>query len=86
MVAIQSFVRRSLSSDCGCPKANSAYIFSVGPILGVNVADFYWRRGNLDVHDMYSASKTGVYWYTGGFNWRAGWVFQHSPFFVGGSR
>lgn len=52
----------------------SAYSVFLSSIAGVIVSDYYAvRKGYLQVRDLYSAQKTGPYYYTYGFNWR-GWA------------
>jgi NCS1 family nucleobase:cation symporter-1 len=44
----------------------------IGPLYGVLIIDFYLvKRGKLVVHDLYTTSETGRYWYTKGVNRRA---------------
>ncbi|KAF1812757.1 hypothetical protein P152DRAFT_434884 [Eremomyces bilateralis CBS 781.70] len=48
----------------------SGYSCLMGPLAGVMVCDYYIiKKGKLDVHAMYQDKS--IYWYTGGFNYRA---------------
>jgi NCS1 family nucleobase:cation symporter-1 len=50
----------------------SAYSVFLSSIGGVMVADYYLvRRGYLEVKELYDARRTGPYYFTGGFHWRA---------------
>lgn len=50
----------------------SAYSVFLSSIAGVMISDYYFvRKGYLQTQDLYSAQKSGPYWYTFGFNWRA---------------
>ena len=43
----------------------------LAPMMGVLSADYLIvRRTTLEVEDLYSSSRDGIYWYTAGFNWR----------------
>ncbi|KAK0104131.1 hypothetical protein ONS96_005227 [Cadophora gregata f. sp. sojae] len=49
----------------------SAYSVFLSSIAGVIVIDYYFvRRGFLQVKDLYSAKKTGPYFFTYGVHWR----------------
>ena len=49
----------------------SAYAVFLSSIAGVIVSDYYFvRRGYLQIKDLYSARKSGPYFYSGGFHWR----------------
>ncbi|GAB7350406.1 hypothetical protein MBLNU459_g1022t1 [Dothideomycetes sp. NU459] len=49
----------------------SAYSVFLSSIAGVICCDYYFvRKGYLQVKDLYSAQKTGPYYYTFGFHWR----------------
>jgi cytosine/uracil/thiamine/allantoin permease len=42
----------------------------MGPLAGVMVCDYYLiKKRKLDLHQLYA--NHGIYWYTGGWNWRA---------------
>ncbi|GAA1566294.1 NCS1 family nucleobase:cation symporter-1 [Dactylosporangium maewongense] len=44
----------------------------LGPMFGVIVADYYLlQRQRVDVDGLYSTDRTGPYFYSRGFNWRA---------------
>ncbi|KAG9511541.1 uracil permease, partial [Aureobasidium melanogenum] len=50
----------------------SAYSVFLSSIAGVMVCDYYLiRKGYLQVRNLYSADKTGPYYFTFGFHWRA---------------
>lgn len=50
----------------------SAYSVFLSSIAGVMICDYYMvRKGYLVVRDLYDARKTGSYYFTYGFNWRA---------------
>ena len=50
----------------------SAYSVFLSSIAGVMLCDYYFvRRGYLEVKNLYSARKTGPYYYTYGVHWRA---------------
>ncbi|KAK5170233.1 uracil permease [Saxophila tyrrhenica] len=49
----------------------SAYSVFLSSIAGVMISDYYFvRRGYLQTRDLYSAQKTGPYYYTFGIHWR----------------
>ncbi|TKA72097.1 hypothetical protein B0A49_03783, partial [Cryomyces minteri] len=49
----------------------SAYSVFLSSIAGVIICDYYWvRRGYLQIRDLYSAKKSGPYYYTLGVHWR----------------
>ncbi|KAI9694639.1 MAG: hypothetical protein M1822_000255 [Bathelium mastoideum] len=49
----------------------SAYSVFLSSIAGVIICDYYWvRKGYLQTRDLYSAKKTGPYFYTLGIHWR----------------
>lgn len=49
----------------------SAYSVFLSSIAGVIICDYYFvRRGYLQVPDLYSARKSGPYYYTLGIHWR----------------
>jgi NCS1 family nucleobase:cation symporter-1 len=48
----------------------SGYSCIMGPMAGIIVSDHYLiRKRKLNVHELYK--DRGIYWYTGGWNWRA---------------
>jgi len=48
----------------------SGYSCLMGPLAGIMVTDYYIiKQKKLNLHEMYK--DHGIYWYTGGFNWRA---------------
>jgi NCS1 family nucleobase:cation symporter-1 len=50
----------------------SAYSVFLSSVAGVICSDYYFvKKGYLQVKDLYSARKTGPYYYTVGINWRA---------------
>ncbi|KAJ7755336.1 permease for cytosine/purines, uracil, thiamine, allantoin-domain-containing protein [Mycena maculata] len=49
-----------------------SYTILMGAILGPLWADYYLiRRGNIHVPSLFDATPGSLYWFTGGFNWRA---------------
>ncbi|OWZ33057.1 hypothetical protein LQV05_000898 [Cryptococcus neoformans] len=49
----------------------SAYGVLLSCIAGPMITDYWFvRRGHMRVNDLYSAEKSGWYWYTWGINWR----------------
>ncbi|KAK5148892.1 hypothetical protein LTR04_000373, partial [Oleoguttula sp. CCFEE 6159] len=49
----------------------SAYSVFLSSIAGVIICDYYWvRRGYLQIRDLYSAKKSGPYYYSLGVHWR----------------
>ncbi|KAK8214833.1 uracil permease [Zalaria obscura] len=60
-----------LSSSNNFTTYLSAYSVFLSSIAGVIVADYYLvRKGYLQVRDLYSAQKTGPYYYSFGIHWR----------------
>lgn len=50
----------------------SAYSVFLSSIAGVMVADYYFvRKGFVNVRDLYNDRKSGPYYFTRGFHWRA---------------
>ncbi|KAI0161176.1 permease for cytosine/purines, uracil, thiamine, allantoin-domain-containing protein [Hypoxylon sp. FL1284] len=50
----------------------SSYSVFLSSIAGVMCSDYYLvRKGFLEIRELYDARKTGPYFYTLGFNWRA---------------
>lgn len=50
----------------------SAYSVFLSSIAGVMLCDYYVvRRGYLEIKELYDGRKTGPYYYTAGFHWRA---------------
>ncbi|ROV99099.1 hypothetical protein VMCG_06603 [Cytospora schulzeri] len=46
-----------------------SYNIFMGPLCAVIIVDyFYARRGNIHVPSLYTGSKHGIYWFTGGVN------------------
>lgn len=61
-----------LSSSNNFTTYLSAYSVFLSSIAGVIVCDYYLvRKGYLQTRDLYSALKTGPYYYTWGISWRA---------------
>lgn len=55
----------------------SGYSCLMGPLAGVITTDYYIiKQGRLDVRELYK--ENGIYWYSGGVNWRA-----YCCFFIG---
>ncbi|KAI9823769.1 MAG: hypothetical protein M1832_002326 [Thelocarpon impressellum] len=49
----------------------SAYSVFLSSIAGVIICDYYWvRKGFFEVKDLYSARRTGPYYFTAGIHWR----------------
>ncbi|KAF2398804.1 hypothetical protein EJ06DRAFT_523008 [Trichodelitschia bisporula] len=49
----------------------SAYSVFLSSIAGVIISDYYFvRKGYMQVPDLYSAKRTGPYWFTAGIHWR----------------
>lgn len=49
----------------------SAYGVLLSCIAGPMITDYWFvRRGHMRINDLYSAEKSGWYWYTWGINWR----------------
>ncbi|KAB2576344.1 putative uracil permease protein [Lasiodiplodia theobromae] len=60
-----------LSSSNNFTTYLSAYSVFLSSIAGVMISDYYWvRRGYLDIHQLYSGRRSGVYFFTLGFHWR----------------
>ncbi len=50
----------------------SAYSTFLSSVAGVMISDYYFvRKGYLQIEELYSGSKQGVYYFTFGVNWRA---------------
>jgi NCS1 family nucleobase:cation symporter-1 len=50
----------------------SAYSVFLSSIVGVMICDYYFvRKGYLQIKDLYSGKKSGPYYFTFGFHWRA---------------
>ncbi|MCJ1357775.1 MAG: hypothetical protein MMC33_007771 [Icmadophila ericetorum] len=48
----------------------SGYSCLMGPMVGIMVCDYYViKKQKLDIHELYK--DHGIYWYSGGWNWRA---------------
>lgn len=66
-----------LSSAATFISVLSAYAVFLGPIIGMQICD-YWvlRNRRIKLSDLYHPGKDGIFYYTGGFNWRAflAWV------------
>ena len=44
----------------------------IGPVYGILIIDYYYiKRRHVVVHDLYSTSREGRYWYRHGVNWKA---------------
>lgn len=44
----------------------------IGPVYGILIIDYYYiKRRHVVVHDLYSTSREGSYWYRHGVNWKA---------------
>ncbi|KLO11080.1 hypothetical protein SCHPADRAFT_877327 [Schizopora paradoxa] len=61
-----------LSSSNNFTTYLSAYSVFLSSIAGVMISDYYFvRKGYLEVKELYSARKSGPYFYFYGINWRA---------------
>ncbi|KAI9773005.1 MAG: hypothetical protein M1839_002275 [Geoglossum umbratile] len=61
-----------LSSSNNFTTYLSSYSVFLSSIAGVLISDYYFvRKGYLQVKDLYSARKSGPYFYFFGINWRA---------------
>lgn len=50
----------------------SSYSVFLGPMTGLMVASYLVvSRRKINVDDLYRGDRTSIYWFTGGFNWRA---------------
>ena len=48
----------------------------LGPLFGIIVVDYYLvKRGRIDVDGLFEAEESSPYWYEGGINRHAVWVF-----------
>jgi nucleobase:cation symporter-1, NCS1 family len=48
----------------------SGYSCLMGPLAGTMVSDYYLiKKRKLNIHELYK--DHGIYWYNGGWNWRA---------------
>lgn len=64
----------------------ASYQVFLSSITGVLLCHYYIvTRGYLEVEDLYTARKSGVYHYTGGWNWRAyvAYILGIAPNFYG---
>lgn len=44
----------------------------IGPVYGILIIDYYYiKRRHVVVHDLYSTSREGSYWYRHGVNWKS---------------
>lgn len=44
----------------------------IGPVYGILIIDYYYiKRRHVVVHDLYSTSREGSYWFRHGVNWKA---------------
>ena len=48
----------------------------LGPLFGIIVVDYYLvKRGRVDIDGLYQTGEASPYWYEGGINRHAVWVF-----------
>lgn len=48
----------------------------LGPLFGIIIVDYYLvKRGRIDVDGLFEAEEASPYWYGGGINRHAVWVF-----------
>jgi cytosine/uracil/thiamine/allantoin permease len=69
-------------------EANSGPSYSVflAGFVGIISCDYFIiRKGFYDIHDLFSGRKEGIYYYTGGWNWRAfaAYLLTMIPFLPG---
>ncbi|KAI1323632.1 permease for cytosine/purines, uracil, thiamine, allantoin-domain-containing protein [Xylariaceae sp. FL0255] len=60
----------------------SSFGLFLSPLIGIYVVDYnIVRRGNWKVPDLYIGNSDSIYWYAGGFNWRAfaTWILIVGP-------
>ncbi|TLS30255.1 hypothetical protein PpBr36_03230 [Pyricularia pennisetigena] len=70
---------RIVSSAAGFLNFLNGYSIFQGPVVAIMIIDYFvCRRGNLHIPDLFTKSKEGRYYYTGGFNLRA-----YASFLVG---
>ncbi|KAI7913912.1 allantoin permease [Pyricularia oryzae] len=63
---------RIVSSAAGFLNFLNGYSIFQGPVVAIMIVDYFIsRRGNLHIPDLFTKSKEGRYYYTGGFNLRA---------------
>jgi NCS1 family nucleobase:cation symporter-1 len=52
----------------------------IGPLFGVLIADYYLvKKQRIVIDDLFTMSKTGTYWYKGGYNAKAVAVTVSAP-------
>lgn len=60
----------------------SSFTVFLVPLIGVMVADYFFiRHQRIELSHLYTSSREGAYYFTGGFNWRAllTWVVCFAP-------
>ncbi|TLD31219.1 hypothetical protein PspLS_02494 [Pyricularia sp. CBS 133598] len=63
---------RIVSSAAGFLNFLNGYSIFQGPVVAIMIVDYFIsRRGNLHIPDLFTKSKEGRYYYSGGFNLRA---------------
>ncbi len=56
----------------------------LGPLFGIIIVDYYLvKRGRIVIDDLYRAEESSAYWYEGGINRHAVWVFVLSAAVAG---
>ncbi|GAA5891948.1 hypothetical protein JCM6882_007417 [Rhodosporidiobolus microsporus] len=49
----------------------SGYSLFLAAVVGISATDYFWRKGNIHVPSLYTGSKSGAYYGSYGFSWRA---------------
>ncbi|KAI1624809.1 NCS1 family nucleobase:cation symporter-1 [Exophiala viscosa] len=71
-----------LSTAATFTSVMSAYGLFFGPLIGIQVCDYFViRHRRHKLSDLYTPSKTGIYYFWNGFNWRTfvAWVIGWAP-------
>jgi NCS1 family nucleobase:cation symporter-1 len=55
----------------------------LGPLMGIMFADYFLlRKRTMKLTELYSSSPNSIYWYTKGWNWRAGVAWVSSVWYL----